>query len=244
MIFSPWLLAWLLVTWRVNTLAPPAPLLRSTLLLPRADPPRLLEIDFSLPRVSDSIDSAAAAAACVVRAEVGSELAPAPRLLAASGHWSLLRPGSGGGSAPAPAHLHFHFYYSLLQRYLKNVLLQARPHPRCQPIRVIKHHLPRPCPPARAGAGSGNCRVCRGQLRCRGRGGVTGRKFPLEPSDSCRAGRGVETPEKGREGESLSVLCSPSTWAALRTWRGARPGPQEAASSTWAMGSATLGIIK
>merc|ERR1719195_2423935 len=69
MIFSPWLLAWLLATWRVNTLAPPAPLLRSTLLLPRADPPRLLEIDFSLPRVSDSIDSAAAAAAaaaCVV----------------------------------------------------------------------------------------------------------------------------------------------------------------------------------
>ena len=235
MIFSPWLLAWLLVTWRVNTLAPPAPLLRSTLLLPRADQPRLLEIDFSLPRVSDSIDSAAAAA-CVVRAEVGSELAPAPRLLAASGHWSLLRPGSGGCSAPAPAHLHFHFYYSLLQRYLKNVLLQARPHPRCQPIRVIKHRLPRPCPPARAGAGSGNCRVCRGQLRCRGRGGVTGRKFPLEPSDSCRAGRGVETPEKGREGESLSVLCSPSTWAALRTWRGARPGPQAAASSTWAMG--------
>merc|ERR1719150_1553618 len=42
--------------------------LRSTLLLPRADPPRLLEIGFSLPRVSDSIDSAAAvAAACVVR---------------------------------------------------------------------------------------------------------------------------------------------------------------------------------
>ena len=148
MIFSPWLLAWLLVTWRVNTLAPPAPLLRSTLLLPRADPPRLLEIDFSLPRVSDSIDSAAAA--CVVRAEVGSELAPAPRLLAASGHWSLLRPGSGG-SAPAPAHLHFHFYYSLLQRYLKNVLLQARPHPRCQPIRVIKHRLPRPCPGSEGG---------------------------------------------------------------------------------------------
>ena len=237
MIFSPWLLAWLLATWRVNTLAPPAPLLRSTLLLPRADQPRLLEIDFSLPRVSDSIDSAAAAAAaaCVVRAEVGSELAPAPRLLAASGHWSLLRPGSGG-SAPAPAHLHFHFYYSLLQRYLKKCLITSSPPPSLPAHPCHQTPPPPAVPPARAGAGSGNCRVCRGQLRCRGRGGVTGRKFPLEPSDSCRAGRGVETPEKGREGESLSVLCSPSTWAALRTWRGARPGPQEAASSTWAMG--------
>ena len=154
MIFSPWLLAWLLATWRVNTLAPPAPLLRSTLLLPRADQPRLLEIDFSLPRVSDSIDSAAAAAAaaCVVRAEVGSELAPAPRLLAASGHWSLLRPGSGG-SAPAPAHLHFHFYYSLLQRYLKKCLITSSP-----PPSLPAHPCHQTPPPPAVPPSEGGCR--------------------------------------------------------------------------------------
>ena len=182
-------------------------LLRSTLLLPRTES---TTVAGETPLSARVYDSAAAAAACVVRAEVGSELAPAPRLLAASGHWSLLRPGSGG-SAPAPAHLHFHFYYSLLHRYLKNVLLQAHPHSRCQPIRVIKRLHPGRVPR------EGGCRQWK--LPCVPWPGSAaaavaeshGGNFHSSPRT--RAGRGEEWKHR-RRGEKekaslFSVLCPP-----------------------------------
>ena len=204
-------------------------LLRSTLLLPRTESTKVAG-ETPLPaRVYDN-SAAAAAAACVVRAEVGSELAPAPRLLAASGHWSLLRPGSGG-SAPAPAHLHFHFYYSLLHRYLKNVLLQAHPHSRCQPIRVIKRLHPGRVPR------EGGCRQWK--LPCVPWPGSAaaavaeshGGNFHSSPRT--RAGRGEEWKHRRRgerEKASLfSVLCPPGPHCA----RGAGHRRQQAQHGPW-----------
>ena len=172
-----------------------------------------------------------AAAACVVRAEVGSELAPAPRLLAASGHWSLLRPGSGG-SAPAPAHLHFHFYYSLLQRYLKKCLITSS-----TPLSLPAHPCHQKTPPPAVFLREGGCRQWK--LPCVPWPGSAaaavaeshGGNFHSSPRT--RAGRGEEWKHRRRgerEKASLfSVLCPPGPHYA----RGAGHRRQQAQHGPW-----------